>query len=498
MRYVYACMVGICFTLLWLGCSEDGKNTVSVEYLVVSDTLIYDTVVVKTIVDTSNVSGTLTSTVSDTVVSIQPKADSMFWLMVTSAMVYNTNFLQTITTDSLVLEMLIYGKQIYDTISTLPDTISDTIIVSIDSLEETYVTVSKIIDTVSISIDTLVSALDTHFVTTYLFATTGDSVRASGNIGVAGMDWLVLDTVFPAAKDLLPINANSSVHTFNNTVYILEGGGEDNVLQIEGPAIDSVAKTLHIGTNVDIRDISFVNESKSYITRYNSSMLIEYNQDKNEIIDSIIIDSAATSLMISSEIYNSKLYVLCQRIDSVQREGVVVVLSTLDNSIVDSIKLTKTKPMSMDIAGGYLYVSCMGLADSADGGVVQIDLSANTVVGIVLAETDAVIQNFSDITMVSTAKGYIKATPAPGGLTYLYEFTPGTGAVIQVFVVDRPEGGVIYDGRYLYVADRSATSPGVLVINPVNNSVVAGPISMGTEPPNSLATITVSKKYFSK
>ncbi len=497
MRYVYAGMVGICFMLLWLGCSEDGKNTVSVEQLVVSDTLVYDTVVVDTITNVSNVTGSLSTIVSDTAVSIQPKADSLLWLAVTTTMIYDTTFVQTILTDSLVLDMLIYEKMIYDTFSLLNATLfSDTAILGVDSLEKSFLTLKSITDTVSISVDTLPSVVDTHYVTTYLIATTGDSARAMGNIGVAAFDWLVLGTGFPASKDLLSINANSSVYTYNNSVYILESGGEDNVLQFSGPAMDSVEKALHIGTNADIRDITFLNESKSYITQYSSNMIIEFNPNANMVTDSITIGSSATTCMITAEIYDSKLYVLCQRADSVQREGIIVVLSTLDNSVVDSIKLAKTNPVSMDMAGGFLYVSCMGAKESADGGVVLINLATDSLVSVVLPETDTIIQNFSDITMVSTSKGYIKATSTPGGLTYLYEFNPTTGNVVtQVFTVDRPEGGMVYDGRYLYVADRSATSPGVVVINPDNNSVVAGPIRMGAEPPNSLAIMTVSKKY---
>jgi hypothetical protein len=49
-------------------------------------------------------------------------------------------------------------------------------------------------------------------------------------------------------------------------------------------------------------------------------------------------------------------------------------------------------------------------------------------------------------------------------------------------------GGVAYDGTYLYVGDQSLTDPGIVVIDPSDNSKVSGPHDMGM-PPSSLAIL---------
>jgi hypothetical protein len=55
--------------------------------------------------------------------------------------------------------------------------------------------------------------------------------------------------------------------------------------------------------------------------------------------------------------------------------------------------------------------------------------------------------------------------------------------------IDNAFGGLTFDGQLLYVGDRSLTKPGIVVIDPVDDSKKSGPFDMGL-PPNALAVLS--------
>ncbi len=502
MNYFCAAITGICLFLLLLSCSESDKG-VTVKTLIPLDPVTYyDTVEIDRDTVKSG-TGTKDSVLADTVTVILPKTDSISWIMVSGITVYDTTYVIQTSVDSITVTNYIIQKVIYDTASSSGDTLSDTAVVdTVGTHFEIFVVNNNSMGIIDTIIDSAVLAHDTNFVTSYVMATTSDPAGVNDNLGLAAMDWLTLDTVFSGGVDLCPVQKNSRIYTYSGKVYVLEKDSIKCFASLRNYAAGTIDTSVAIGT--DLRHISFVNSQKAYIIQYTNSALIEldltnFNDNPQEMIGWAGVDSLP--YMVDAEIYEGKLYVLCQRLkpgpdpapDSLT--GIVVVIAVDDNSFVDSIPLTKKKPMAMAVMDGMLYVSSAGKADTADGGIEKIDLTTNTLVGDVLLETDSTIQNLSDIVLLSSVKGYIRVTSPVNGRTDLFEFNPATGAVGErIFVLSKPTGDVVYDGRFLYVADRNATNPGVVIINPAHNSIVAGPVSMGAYAPNSLTVMTVSKR----
>jgi hypothetical protein len=78
--------------------------------------------------------------------------------------------------------------------------------------------------------------------------------------------------------------------------------------------------------------------------------------------------------------------------------------------------------------------------------------------------------------------------------TVVKECNPSTGDVgATIESVNDAFGGMAYDGTYLYIGDRSTTDPGVVVIDPSDNSKVAGPIDVGSLPPSAIAVLKVTR-----
>lgn len=519
MKWILTTLLGLYVLLFWLGCARSESPVKPSETIIVKEYDQIDTLSSDTVRDTSSV--IIDSIVSDTVVTIKPISETVEYVIVSTKTVYDTTYKLFAQVESAFVYYYISQKTIIDSFFTLLDTThSDTIIFGNDTLYEIFITPVSIdsIDTIFYS-DTVFT--DTQYVSAYLFATTSD-YNIAGNVGIAAFDWLVFDTLVASSSGLLPIHTNNSIYIYNSSIYILESSGADNIIRINGLAIspDSVVYVYksNIGTAVDLHDISFANETKVYITQYNSDILVVFDPENGIITGGIYLgeygmfagtDSAEVPFMQCSKVVNNKLYVLCQRLETVQSAldtmplptnltGLIVVISTVNDSILKTIPLTKKNPVSMDAVGGYLYVSSTGSwQDTSDGGIEKIDLGSDSYLGVIIEEA-RFGSNISNIVMISSTKGYVGVSrnnaDSTEYWTELVEFDPSTGTVgLKIANIDDASGGEVYDGFYLYVGDRSKTNPGVVVINPTDNSKVAGPIILGPEPPSSIAVRTVSQ-----
>lgn len=174
--------------------------------------------------------------------------------------------------------------------------------------------------------------------------------------------------------------------------------------------------------------------------------------------------------------------------------GLVVVVSTVNDSVLDTISLARKRPVSMDICGDSLYVVSVGSSsDSDSGGIERINLTSNVNEGVIVDRIDF-YDNMYAIVIVNNSKGYALIQTKFGGEPKPFEFNPSAVSDwIEVTGIGDASGGMDYDGLYLYIGDRSPMNPGVVVINPIDNRKVAGPIKMGQNTPNSVTVLTVSK-----
>jgi hypothetical protein len=126
-----------------------------------------------------------------------------------------------------------------------------------------------------------------------------------------------------------------------------------------------------------------------------------------------------------------------------------------------------------------------------DAGIEAIDLSTDTDIGSIVSET-AFQGDVASIIVVSDTKGYAVIS-TPSFTTELHPFNPQTKTVgAKIAGVDAPcSGHLAYDGMYVYVGDRSATSPGIVVIDPTTDLKKGSTKNVGL-PPNSLAFLQTS------
>ena len=514
MRIFYALIPITVIMILLFGCAQKRETIFTVETLIPRDTVIYDTIVVDTITDVTDSSGTRDSVVSDTVVSLAPKSNSINWIIIVTTIFYDTTYKIEAIVESLTIKMAIYEKLIHDTITITNDdmnnmdTVSDTIITDVDTLFEKFIKYTNpgvsIIDTVII--ETPDTVIDTHFVSTYLYSATSDGL--TGNVSLALIDWVVRDTIFIGGLDLLSIGADSRIFTYDNSVYIIDGSS-GSIICFNSPVItNQPSYNTYIDSSGGLHDISFAGNSKAYLTRYNRNEILVIDPANGGAIKPIDlashtgIDTAEVPYMQCSKVYGNKLYVLCQRLEMGEGgvpvigdlTGLVVVVSTVTDSVLDTISLARKKPVSMDICGDSLYVISVGSpSDTINGGIERINLNSYVNEGVIVERTDF-FDNMYSIVIVNNSKGYVLIQTKSGEVVKPFEFNPSVpGDWIEVTDITDASGGMDYDGSYLYLGDRSAINTGVVVINPADNRKVAGPIKMGLNAPNSVTVLTVSK-----
>lgn len=361
------------------------------------------------------------------------------------------------------------------------------------------------------TVETIHVTADTVF-SLFVVATTTD--YTTGNMGLAGAGGN-----FPTLAHQLSVHSDARVQSYKGALYITERLGRDNIIRINpaGTSIlhpNNVAYQENQGTGVNLHDIAFVSETKAYVTQYGSRDLLIINPATGKKTGVISLASLcayagtdsvqAVPYMDQSLVVGSKAYVLCQRLKAVQtpngvsitnseQPGIIAVIATATDSLVAVIPLTKKNPASMDTVGNQLYVACTGSwSDATDGGIEQVDLSLDTCLGTVITET-ALSGNCGSLVMISTAKGYVAVSKYNQSgtkfWTELVSFNPGAKSVgSRVRGIEDAFGGLVYDGYYLFVGERSKTNPGIAVVNTDENAAIGSIRGVGL-PPSSLTML---------
>lgn len=340
----------------------------------------------------------------------------------------------------------------------------------------------------------------------YIVAVSISYDYTAGNMG----SYRVSDTT--AFTNQLSIWDDNDIRTYNGAIYVIERQGKDNLLKINGSVISasSVTYEKNIGASVNIQDIAFINSTKAYVTQYGSSKIAIVDPStgltSSKTIDLSAFDtyagtdSADKVPYMSRELYcNGKVYVACQRlhapvggyIQAADTSKIVVINATTD-SVEKSISLLYKNPQELSICNGKLYVASVGIWGMSDAGVEEIDLLTDTNVGSVVTES-AFSGDIASIIVVSNTKGYAVISNLTTYTPSLYSFNPQAKTVgTQIAGVDAPcSNHMAFDGTYVYVGDRSSTTPGIVIINPATDAKVGATKNVGL-PPNSLAFLTVN------
>ncbi|MDD5673434.1 MAG: hypothetical protein PHC61_04680 [Chitinivibrionales bacterium] len=328
----------------------------------------------------------------------------------------------------------------------------------------------------------------------------------AGNMGL----YNILDTT--AYQNRLSIGSDNDIRTYGGALYVLERAGKDNVLKISGSVIadSTVAYEKNIGASVNIQDIAFISPTKAYVTLYADSQIAIIDPSTGIKTGAKVnlaafdtyagTDSADVVPYMSREVYyNGKVYVACQRlkapaggyIQAADTSEIAVINATTD-SVVKTIKLSYKNPQELSIYNGKLYVGSVGKWRVSDGGIEAIDLATDANLGTVVGEA-AFSGDIASIIVISDTKGYAVIS-TPSFTTELHSFNPSAKTVgAKIAGLDAPcSGHMAFDGTYVYIGDRSSTSPGIVVVDPATDAKVGATKNVGL-PPNSLALLEIAK-----
>jgi hypothetical protein len=312
---------------------------------------------------------------------------------------------------------------------------------------------------------------------------------------------------------LLTLGTDDIVSTFGTDIYILERG-LGNVIKLGSitAAGATVAYQVNLGASVNPQQIAFVSSTKAYITENNNKDMVIFNPTTGKTTGTVDLsrfdayvgtDSAVSvPFMSPAMVAGNYLYVGCERLKVVGNypepadSSCIAVISTSNDSIVKTIMLDDKNPISMDTAGGKLYVVCPGnYGDYTDGDIECIDLTSQSNIGPVVKENQ-VNGDLGAIALGSSTNGYF-TVGAEVGISYtnvVYSFNPLTSSLgSQIAGIGDASGvigALICRGGYLYVADESATDPGIVTVETTSNTKV-GKTAVLDLPPYSLAYLNI-------
>jgi len=319
---------------------------------------------------------------------------------------------------------------------------------------------------------------------------------SAGSMGVYAIDE---DTSF---GNLLTIHSDNDIRTYNGSIYIIERGKISNIIKITGSTISksTVDKQTHFGDTANIYDIAFISDTKAYVTQYDAADIALYNPSTGTIIPEKTIDLSAynpagakTPNMDGALYHNGNVYVGLQKLNddfSLSDNSSIVVIDASTDEVVKEIILTNKNPQGMVIYGDILYVSCTGAYGVKDGGIEAIDLVSGTSIGLVVEES-ALNGDVSDVIVIGATKGYAIVAGADYNNS-LIEFNPSDKTVGSKVDAVVNASGLAYDGTNVYVGDRDVSNPGLVVINPEDNTQ-AGPRHDVGLPPNGVAILELDE-----
>jgi len=304
-------------------------------------------------------------------------------------------------------------------------------------------------------------------------------------------------------ENVLSIHSDNSIRTYNGAVYIIERGDFSNIIKITGSSIsaDNVDKQENIGNATNIQDIAFINASKAYVTQYDANTIVIYNPTTGKkTTDTINLadysaDGAGTPKMSSALYYNSKVYVALQKLDdsyAITDNSSLAVIDADEDTVIKEIVLDAKNPQGMYIYDSKMYIACTNAYGTQDGGIEVVNLLTDETEGVLMNETE-LAGDVANVIIISDTQGYAIVTGADWSNSVV-PFNPASGSVGTALAdVDNAAAcGLAYDGTNLYVGDRSSTNPGLLVIDPSDNSIASGPHDLGM-PPNAIALLEVEE-----
>jgi len=247
-------------------------------------------------------------------------------------------------------------------------------------------------------------------------------------------------------------------------------------------------------------DMEFANEYKAYVTRYECRDLWIINPVTGEFLDSIDLSaegyggSDGIPEMSGMLLLGNTLMVAVQMMDrsdwSPEGPGRLVMIDTLTDTVAGEITLRFPNPVTDIAYSPSLDAAVVGtLGDHnfiGDGGIEAADPYSGKWLGVLIGET-TLGGNIGDFEIAGPTKGY--ATISDRNFrSSLVRFDPSAGTRSPGAIYTADSGFTLWDvalsdGGKLYVCDRTATRPGVAVVDTLTDTLAtAGPIDLGLPP----------------
>jgi hypothetical protein len=312
-------------------------------------------------------------------------------------------------------------------------------------------------------------------------------------------------------QNQLSIFSDNDIRTYGGAIYVLQRLGKDDIIKFSGSVIanSKVVYDQSIGAAVNIQDIAFVSPTKAYVTQYQSDQLVIIDPSSGTKSSKTIdlsafdayagTDSASSFPYMSKALYYSgKVYVACQRLHApaggyiqAADTSCIVVINTTKDSVEGAIKLAYKDPQELSICNGKLYVASVGKYLANDGGIECIDLATGSNIGSIVDE-NAMQGDVGTLIVISDTKGYVVIS-TPTFATEMWSFNPQTKTMgMKISGIDSPcTNHFACDGTFVYVGDRSFTTPGIVIVDPATDTKVGATKNVGL-PPNSLAYLKVN------
>jgi len=301
-------------------------------------------------------------------------------------------------------------------------------------------------------------------------------------------------------QNFLTIFNDNCVRYFNGAAYILERGGISNIIKLDSSDLNTVVRQEHIADAVNPHDIAFISNTKAYITCYDADAIRIYNPSTGMMTGQSIDLSSYTGAggihpgMDAAVAYNGKAYVGLQKLaqdNSPTENSSILSINGANDTREEEILLKKTNPQGMSLFGSKLYIACTAAysqnkAIALDGDIEAIDLAGARTADSIVDES-MLNGNVSDVLVINDSTGYAIVSDA-GNSNHLIQFNPRDKTVGAEIAAAGAASQAVFDDPYLYVADRSTSDPGIVVIDPATNQQVGMTINVGL-PPNRLAVI---------
>ena len=185
-------------------------------------------------------------------------------------------------------------------------------------------------------------------------------------------------------------------------------------------------------------------------------------------------------------IHGSTLYVAVQNLDrktwKPAAQSWLVLVNIATDTLAGDIPLTGTNPVTdvvYDPSLDRLLVGDEGVVwQIGDGGIEAINPDTGSSEGFIIDE-NALAGNIGDFAIASATRGY--ATITTGSFqSVLVAFNPATGVRDPGVIYSAADGFTLWDMALndrgeLYICDRSATAPGVVVVDTANNDAILTP-----------------------